>query len=303
MDAVAKVTPPSSTNSMQWTMVSRQSAIRIMLFALCATLYGKSHGQKLLCDEERFTASVKAILKLKGTVVNPEDLGRPCALRLVWLERCNVSDESMELFNGIASIETCNLNGNSITHIGLMRLSHITGLSTLDLSNTNISDHAMSIIGNHKSLRKIYINSTPVGDDGLAMLRDLPHLELISLDDTRVSNTGIGHLRSLKSLKILSISNNIIDGCCVATIRPILKELRELSISGPNIDDRWAEHVDDLMNLKKFCLSGSKKITKQSLPALLKMTNLEILQISQTSISEDEASNLEKYMPRTIIIR
>jgi internalin A len=92
-----------------------------------------------------------------------------------------VTDETMELVGGLATLQALSLHDTRVTDEGVRRIGRLPELRSLELDGVQLTD------------------------EGLLQLAPLEHLVTLSLRDTLVTRRGLERLQSLPSLRSTKI--------------------------------------------------------------------------------------------------
>jgi hypothetical protein len=105
---------------------------------------GPAWLRRLLGDD--FFADVRSVYFLNVGDVGDESLQHLESLRnlrLLSLDRTQVSDDGLEHLRGMNNLEQLNLSNTRITDAGLQHLKGLTNLSSLDLRGTEVTDEGI----------------------------------------------------------------------------------------------------------------------------------------------------------------
>jgi hypothetical protein len=140
--------------------------------------------------------------RLGGKVTEEVRLpGRPIAR--IDLHQSRVTDDDLQLLEGLSSLHTLNLFGTGISDVGLAHLSALPGLQTLQLNSTAIGDAGLVHLQSLKNLNELGLYHTRVTDDGLRFLGSMTALQKLVLGGPAISDKGLNNLQRLRNLKRL----------------------------------------------------------------------------------------------------
>jgi internalin A len=154
---------------------------------------------------------------------------RGLKLTSITFENCTtVGDDGMEHLATLPLTEL-QLNGTSVTDIGVRKLRPLTGLTKLRITNPGVTDKSIETIAGFPQLKFLELAHTGVSDSGVARLVEaLPNLTYLNLDSTAV---GDGTLKALAKytpkldLLILSRTKVTADGLKHLAALPVFRYL------------------------------------------------------------------------------
>lgn len=135
-----------------------------------------------------------------------EQIGHEYAhdLTVLSLDGAKVSDDDLEVLEGLSRLRRLYLNGTRITDAGLVHLRKLADLERLELRETAITDAGLVHLKGLTKLRELYLSNTRITDAGLVHLAGLTGLEEIHLYETQVTSAGLSALqRALPRVRIV----------------------------------------------------------------------------------------------------
>ncbi|KAL9641901.1 hypothetical protein ABK040_000839 [Willaertia magna] len=176
----------------------------------------------------------------------------------------------------------------------------LSNLQKLELNNSSIGVNKITNLESFINLTELQIVNSNIVENSLQNLKNLEKLELIFRDVLQY-DVDFSNLKNLKNLNIQGIINNFNKlpnleelTCCLKNISNFnnLKHIKRLKIT--NLKKTKAITDKDLMelpNIVELDLHYNKDINGE---CLLKLTNLEKLNISYTKIADEHLINLQK---------
>jgi hypothetical protein len=159
-----------------------------------------------------------------------------------------------------AAITEIDMHGAKVSATGLGYLSVLPNLESLNASGLPVTPDSLTAIGKAKSLKNLDLSYSGANDQVVSELSQIPHLQTLNLNGTQVtggSATGLGSMRELTDLMLMGTAAN----------DQVIAALTSLPI-------------------RKLDLAKSR-ITNASLPMLLKIPTLEVLNVSFCQITGD----------------
>ena len=150
------------------------------------------------------------------------------------------------------------------------------------------------------------IGLTPrFSDEHYAALRLFPKLISVVIGagiraDSNITDEGVTKLLSMPNISALMLTNlpRISDA-----IAPDLanSNVRWLCLNCKTITDRSMQHLATMNRLLKLSLIGSS-VTRNSMPDLLKLTNLRRLNLTDCDFPADDVERLRLELPRCTVV-
>jgi hypothetical protein len=152
-------------------------------------------------------------------------------------------------------IEAVGFQGTRVTDNDLRILADLSDVLRVDLSDTAITDNGLRYLGHLRQLNGLRLNNTKVTDNGLALIEGSSELELLHLMNTSVALRDV-RLDSLPSLRILDATGSPVDDLSMITISRAPK-LTSLGLRRTRITDRGLSELKRLTTLQVLDLSGT----------------------------------------------
>jgi hypothetical protein len=180
-------------------------------------------------------------------------------------------------------------------------LAAFPDLQVLDLGTRLVEDDGLGQIARAAKLRALLARRAGVTDEGLAVIAQLKNLRVLSLDEGRITDRGLRHLAGLERLEVLELDHSQVRGSGLKHLAG-LTNLKLLSLRGTPLEDAGLQEIGRLTSLRRLYCSDTR-VTDAGLQCLRPLKNLEILHLGKTAVTFRAASEFEKDLPRSIIIR
>lgn len=253
-------------------------------------------------------ASVKTIesLDLQDAQLQSNDLGLLASWpKLSSLGLPNeIDDETVSALQSCRKLSQLTLGNREIAASEIRRLAAWKSLRKLVLTCATLSDDALEALSSLETVESIELIDCGLTDEHLQHLRRSPRLTELALPRNEIHGPGLAHLEKLK-IKSLGLEfNNVRDETLkdLATLTNV-EDIRLSYCIG--ITDRGIQSgtLQDMANLKQLALRGLKHVTDASVDDLLKLKQLEHLNIRQNGISADGCERLKQGLPKTVVFR
>ena len=196
------------------------------------------------------------------------DLKEVKNLRVLKLNKTQISDAGLEQINSLATLESLGLANTQVTDDGLAHLKELKALRALDLSYTQVTDAGLPHLQGLANLQILDLPLTKITDAGLEQLKGMTSLALIDIRLTKVTDAGLAHLTGLENLKSLNLAAN-------------------------QVTDAGLVHLKTLAGLTALDL-GYTQVTDAGLAHLAGLTNLQSLNLKRTQVSDDAVAQLQE---------
>ena len=176
----------------------------------------------------------------------------------------------------------------------LTRMSELTELSSLYIRDA-ISDEQFDTVLDCISLEEV--NLSRLTDDHLRLaLERLSNLKRIDLRNSEVTDAGLSDVRaSMHGLLSFRADSPHLSDVGLATLGELV-QLDSLGVNSPMISDAGVEQLSGLKELEALSLTGSRLITDSTIGELPGFPNLQVVSLSDTSVSGTNLELLEPLM-------
>jgi Leucine-rich repeat (LRR) protein len=247
-------------------------------------------------------------------------------LRASW-----VTDSDMPRYARMNDLRRLDLSLTRISDRGLRALKSAPAIEELNLYFAEqITDEGASVVKNWKHLKKLNLRGTKITDSTLEVLAGVPTLEWLDIGGAQITDTGLDHLAALTSLKWLTIGGNKLTDASLQFLRQMpqleyldiggqqrtdsglwslllsetgmqsiaaVTELRELRMDGRAVTGRGLELLKPLAKLERLDLQGCKRLRDDAAVALASMKQLRVLDLKDSSLSEQAVAKIRAALP------
>jgi Leucine-rich repeat (LRR) protein len=165
------------------------------------------------------------------------------------------------------------------------------------ITQYQLGDDAAEVLASFPNLRTLMVFQTQISDKGLAALCRLERLETLVVSSPNVTSASFDPVLKLKHLKHLGTWQWKINDADFEKLSQ-LPNLRSLGLV-TRLSDESVTRLSKLGQIERLTMRGDK-ITDGSLPNLARLTKLEWLDISDTSVNKNSpaAKELQRALPR-----
>lgn len=253
-------------------------------------------------------ASVKTLesLDLQDAQVQSSDLALLASWpRLGSLGLPNtIDDETVKHLQACRRLSQLTLGNREITADEVRRLSALKSLRKLVLTCAKLSNEALEAVSSLEAVQSVELIDCGLTDEHLKHLHLSPMLIELALPRNEIDGPGLAHLAKFR-FKTLGLEfNNVRD----ETLKDVaqLKNVEDVRLSYCfGVTDRGIQSgaLQSMSNLKRLALRGVKQVTDESVNDLLKLKQLEHINIRQNGISNAGYERLKQGMPQTVIFK
>jgi serine/threonine protein kinase/formylglycine-generating enzyme required for sulfatase activity/Leucine-rich repeat (LRR) protein len=184
-------------------------------------------------------------------------------------------DADLARFRSLTKPFLLSFSASKITNAGLANLHDLPNLRALDLPQTAITREGIEALGVLPNLYAINIGRTATTGDDLQLLSRFPKLDRVTLGPPHLTDEGVNILATLPNIVMLYI----IDA-----------------------GEAECERIGRLAQLTGFFPSG-KNFNDRCVEAIRRLPNLTILDLYQTSVTDDGIAKLPSVAPKVSTLR
>jgi len=252
-------------------------------------------------------------------------------LRASW-----VADADLPRLAQMQDLRRLDLSLTRISDRGLRALKSAPAIEELNLYFAEqITDEGASVVRNWKHLKKLNLHGTKITDSTLEFLAGVPTLEWLDISSAQITDTGLEQLSALTNLKWLAMGGNKLTDASLQFLRQMpqleyldiggqqrtdsglwsltvtdagmqsiaaVTELRELRMEGRAVTARGLEALKRLTRLERLQLQGCKRLTDDAASVLGSMTQLQILDLKDSSLSEQAVTRVRAALPNCQVL-
>jgi hypothetical protein len=144
----------------------------------------------------------------KITNVGLAQLGRAPFLQKLWLNDCDIDNDSMKVIGqqGLRHLKDVNLHSTRVGDEGVAQLAKMPLLS-LNLSDTAVSDDCMQHVKAMQNLQVLNLDYSGVGNDGIRAIQQMPNLRSLSLKGCPITDDCVKELAKCQQLMVLHLDD------------------------------------------------------------------------------------------------
>ena len=231
-----------------------------------------------------------------------------------------ISDVACSYLRANRQLRRLSLRGTDVTDISLEYLASLTGLRSLDISQTQVADVGLEHLAALSELEELSLGGTKTSGLNLNVLKLLPKLRKLSFSGIQRRNAGICWSPAIAESELETISLlsglesldlgvgirlgtptrpgtsrtgeaecKVVGGIRVTNLGLAklakLKKLRQLDISGAEINAAGLDTIAKLPQIERLSLWNCKAVDDSAAPVLARMTSLTDLDLSYTAVS------------------
>jgi Leucine-rich repeat (LRR) protein len=223
-----------------------------------------------------------------------------------------ITDADLSRIGALGRLRRLNLAHTKITDVGMQYLRELSGVTDLNLYYAEyITEDGIAAIKGWTSLERLNLRGTKVNSKVFDHLAQLTSLRALDLAYSQIDDEGFEQLSSLTHLEELAIGGNRLTGGCLPLLK-LLPALLKLDVSGMQrvdsglwglaLTDANLEQIGALTQLHSLNLSGANlndfggadrpertlvRTELRDLSKLKTLVNLEVLDLSNTPVSDD----------------
>jgi Leucine-rich repeat (LRR) protein len=269
-----------------------------------------------------------------GGVITRDAAGNVVAadLRASW-----ITDSDMPSLAHLSGLKRLDLSLTRISDRGLRALKTAPAIEELNLYFAEqIGDEGAAVLRNWKHLKRVNLRGTKITDSTLEALAGLPGIERLDIGWAQITDTGLEHLSALTNLRWLTMGGNKLTDAALQFLRQMpqieyldisgtqrtdsglwsllltdagvqaiaaVTELRELRLAGTNVTGRALTLLKPLAKLERLDLQGCKRLRDDAAATLAQFHHLRVLDLKDSSLSEEAVARIRAALPDCQVIR
>jgi hypothetical protein len=219
------------------------------------------------------------------------------SLRLLEVDTTKELKQAEIPYHRFADLLSLDTDDPCLTENEIRSIAKLRQLRSLRLGDAPLTDADVSmILQEMKHLRRFYIGSPLLTDRSLESVQSLTDLQSIGFEGKGITDRGLKHLSRMRFLSTLILGDTAIRGVGFEHLAGAPVDY--LSLEGSGIDDHGVSVIAEVFPNLTYLHLASTKITDACVPDLLSLKSLELLCVSHTAISENEAAKLEEFESR-----
>jgi len=253
-------------------------------------------------------------------------------LRASW-----ITDSDMPALARLSDLKRLDLSLTRISDRGLRALKTAPAIEELNLYFAEqIGDEGAAVLRNWKHLKRVNLRGTKVTDSTLEVLAGLPGIERLDIGWAQITDAGLEHLSALTNLRWLTMGGNKLTDAALQFLRQMpqieyldiggtqrtdsglwsllltdagvqaiagVTELRELRLAGTNVTGRALTLLKPLAKLERLNLQGCKRLRDDAAATVAQFHQLRVLDLKDSSLSEEAVARIRAALPDCQVIR
>ena len=222
-----------------------------------------------------------------GASVRRNNKGR---ITHVTLRDRTITDGDLSHLEPLACLRRLHLYGPRVIGSGLRYIASLVALEELSVRGIPLTDEGLVHLQALRNLVRLSLGETKVTDAGLDHLQGLSKIQTLSLQATRITDDGLDQIKAMEGIRELNLSQTEITDNGLAKL-VALNYLTELDLYNcEQVTDAGMVHISQLGDLQR--LVAPNKMTGEGLQQLVKLANLQALELSSTQITDADVGQL-----------
>lgn len=256
------------------------------------------------------------VLDLRASWVTDSDLPAIAAmrgLRVLDLSMTRITDRGLRSLQPMTGVEELNLHyAELVTDEGMAAFRRWTSLKKIDLRGTKITDTTLEHLSGLIRLEWLDVGYAQVTDVGIERLASLPNLRHLTMGGHKLTDMGLQALRQMPQLEYLDIGGQqrTDSGLWLVSVTDrgmeavgTLSNLRELRLKALTVTARHLDKLWGLKGLERLNLQDCKRIGDDAVETLAALTQLKILDVTGTAMTEAAVERLRTRLTTATILR
>jgi len=238
-------------------------------------------------------AELRDLRRLDISLTRISDLGLRTLKSSTGIEDLNlyfaeqVSDEGTAIFRNWKHLKRLNLRGTKITDSTLEILEGVPSLEWLDIGWAQITDTGLDHLSSLNNLRALTMGGNKLTSAALQVLRQLPQLEYLDISGTQRTDSGLWSML---------LTDDGVQAIASVT------ELRELRLGGTSITGRGIAMLKALSKLERLNLQGCKRLGDDTAEALSGFRQLRTLDLKDSGLSAQSIQRVRAALPQCQVV-
>jgi internalin A len=200
-------------------------------------------------------------------------------------DKRGVTDKGLDSLTGHPGLKTLDLTLSEITDAGMAYLAGLPKIEEVNLKRCNLTSVGYESLAKIKTLKRIRAPQTHFNGACLAALKDCTWLEVLDLQDcNEVPKEEWKILENFKNLKNLRLWGPTVDDSTMEFIIGA-KSLKSLSLESTEVTGAGLGKVTSLAGIQTISLTNAKNIFDQDLEPLGKFPELTSLELRNCGLN------------------
>jgi internalin A len=176
----------------------------------------------------------------------------------------------------------------------LLQLRAFPELRSVSLTHMKLTEKGCGELCRLTNLEEAHLGETRVPDIGvLKIVRSCRRLKVLDLYAANLTNPTLCEILASPNIQKVDATSTKVSGKCEDLIS---SGVEELVLKNSQADDSLVKSLSVCHRVKILDLYGTR-VTDQSVPALMELKSLEVLEVGDTSISESGIQQLQTALP------
>ena len=200
------------------------------------------------------------------------------------------------------NLESLTVRGTEVTGRVFEHLAGMKRLKSLDVGFSRVNDDGFDPLSALESLEELHIGGNKMSGLALPLLRLLPSLKHLDVNGSQRTDSGrwglmltdvnVDSIAALTQLETLNMGGSIVSDAGMAALEK-MTNLHTLDLSRMEITAKGLAPLMRLPKLRRLNLAQSARIDDTAAQYFLDMNRLEILDLSQTAVTDAFLDRLE----------
>lgn len=246
-------------------------------------------------------------INLSHTKISDLGLAQLSPLRNVTHLNCYycdyITDGGIAYLKHWKNLESLTVRGTEVTSRVFEHLAGMKRLKSLDAGFSRVNDDGFDALSSLESLEDLHIGGDKMSGLALPLLRLLPNLRSLDVNGSQRTDSGrwglmltdvnIETIAALTKLEVLNIGGATVSDAGMEALSALVN-IHTLDLSRMEITAKGLKPLTALPKLQRLNLWQSVRIDDLAVTELAAMKSLAILDLGDTSITDDSLTKLQK---------
>lgn len=172
----------------------------------------------------------------------------------------------------------------------------------MDEAEEGRGDAGLAYLSRFSNLRYVDLDRSEVSDRGLKTLKNLKHLEVIAAFGTSIDGSAFKEMGRMESVKSLNLPNTNPKMEELKNIPAVFPNLVSLNLGRTRLTNAVMPAIGRLSRLERLDISNNLFLTDDAMEHILKLKQLRLLELGDTSISARGLAKLKGTRIENLIV-